>query len=174
MNVGFCTAALAALIAWHGGVDAEPLQQWYLHTGALSYHFEPTRAPGREWNNTHPGLGLERRDALDDDRWQVRWTGGAMRDSRSVWSGYGGSAFMRQWRPVAAMEASAGVGAFLFYRSVDWSGRREWTPALLPTASIGAVDGSMGMNLVYIPRIGKGDGRATPPTVVGQLVFRIR
>jgi Antimicrobial peptide resistance and lipid A acylation protein PagP len=167
-------AALAAA-AWSSPAQAAaPSQQWFLQTAALSYHFEPTRAPGREWNEVHAGLGLERRDIDVDSPWQVRWSASAMRDSRNFWSGYGGAAYMRQWRPVSTIEASLGVSAFISYRAVDWRGRREWTPALLPTASIGSADGTLGMNIVYVPRIGRGDEGATPPTLIAQFIFRFR
>lgn len=168
------SAAVLAAAAWCNPAQAASSQQWFLQTAALSHHFEPTRAPGREWNQTHAGLGLERRDINDDSAWQVRWTGGAMRDSRNFWGGYGGAAWMRQWRPSGSIEASLGVGAFAFYRAVDWSGKHQWMPALLPTASIGAADGSVGLNIVYVPRFGKSDGSATPPTLVGQFAFRFK
>ena len=171
-----CLTAATVLVTagWCTPAQAAPSQQWFLQTGALSHHFEPTRARGREWNEAHAGLGLERRDIDDFSPWQVRWAGGAMRDSRSFWGGYAGAAYMRQWRPIGSVEASLGLGAFAFYRAVDWSGKRQLTPALLPTASIGAADGSIGLNIVYVPRIGKSDDSATPPTLVGQFVFRFR
>ena len=169
----FITAASAASFttASHAASSGA---QWYVHTGGVSHHFEQTRAADREWNETHPGLGLERRDADTESPWQLRWTAGAMRDSRRFWSGYGGATYVHRWQWGNSLETSLGVGAFGFYRSVSWSGKRALVPALLPTASISSADGTLGMNVVYIPRVSTGGGKATPPTLLGQMVFRFR
>jgi opacity protein-like surface antigen len=166
-----CTALCAAVCT---PAHAASGTQWYVHTGGLSHHFEQTRAADREWSETHPGLGFERRDVDADSPWQLRWTAGAMRDSRRFWSGYGGATYVYRWQWRGSIETSLGAGAFGFYRSVSWSGKRALVPALLPTASIAAADGTLGMNIVYIPRVSIGGGKATPPTVLGQMVFRFK
>ena len=129
----FCAVSSAAVGA---PAHAAPAAQWYVHTGGMSHHFEQTRAADREWSETHPGLGFERRDAGTESPWQLRWTAGAMRDSRRFWSGYGGATYVHRWNLGNSIETSLGVGAFGFYSSVSWRGKRALVPALLPTASI--------------------------------------
>lgn len=167
-------AAVACCAASSGTAHAAAGTQWYVHTGGVSHHFAQTRATDREWSEAHPGLGFERRDVNADSPWQLRWTAGAMRDSRRFWGGYGGATYVHRWNWSHSIETSLGVGAFGFYRSVSWSGKRALVPALLPTASIAAADGTLGMNVVYIPRVSTGGGKATPPTVLGQMVFRFK
>lgn len=174
----YATAVAAAVAAcgaaWCAPAHAASGTQWYVQTGGLSRHFEQTRAADREWSETHPGLGFERRDVDAESPWQLRWTAGAMRDSRRFWSGYGGATYVHRWQWGNSIETSLGAGAFAFYRSVSWSGKRALVPAVLPTASIAAADGTLGLNIVYIPRVSTGGGKATPPTVLGQMVFRFK
>lgn len=162
----------AAALCSHAAQAAAP--QWYFQTGAVSRHFEQTRAPGREWSQTHAGVGLERRDPGDDSAWQVRWAGGLMRDSRDFWGGYYGAAYIRQWRGPLGIDAGLGVGAYAIYRSVSWSGQRKLVPAVLPTASLGLAAGKVGVNIVYVPKIGGGEDGATASLVHAQLLFRFK
>jgi hypothetical protein len=149
---------------------AEPAE-WFLQTGSVSHHFSETQAPGRRWNEQHPGLGLERR-AIDDDGWQVRWTGGVMQDSRSFWGGYAGAAYMSRWRIGGGQEISAGAGAYAFYRSTSWSGRMTVVPAVLPTVSIGLLENRLGMNFTFVPRI-PALRESMPAVLLAQVVLRV-
>jgi len=61
--------AVCTLLAWASCASAESepgsaqaQARWLLHAGGLSHHFEPTHAAGRQWNEQHPGMGLERRE----------------------------------------------------------------------------------------------------------------
>ncbi len=165
-------AMFAAALCTHAAHAAAP--QWYFQAGGLSHHFEQTRAPGREWSQAHAGVGLERRDLDADSAWHVRWAGGLMRDSRDFWGGYGGAAYMRQWRGPLGIDAGLGVGAYAMYRSVSWSGVRKLVPAVLPTASLGLAGGKVGMTIVYGPKIGGGEDGATASLVHAQLLFRFK
>lgn len=141
-----------------------------MHTGGLSHHFEPTRAANREWREQHPGLGLERRSSDGDGR-DVRWTGGVMQDSRSFWGGYAGAAYVKNWRWSGVAEAGLGIGAYAFYRSTNWRGDMKLVPAVLPSASFNLLDNTVGMNVIYVPRI-SGMSEKMPPVLYTQLVVR--
>lgn len=160
-------ASLPAAQAW----TAEP-DQWLLHAGGLSRHFEQTRAPGRHWREQHPGLGLERRQT-GQDGWHWRQSAGLVQDSRDLWGGYAGVALMREWRTPGATSLGLGLGAHAFYRSVSWSGRRAWVPALLPMASFGALDDGLGVNVLLVPPIGA-SGERRPALLYLQWTYRLR
>lgn len=171
---GWIAATLLGWAAWAGGVQAQAptSDQWLLHTGGLSRHFAQTRAPGRQWNEQHPGLGLERRQA-DGGAWRWRQSVGLVQDSRSVWGGYAGAALMRAWRVAGSASVGVGLGGYAFYRSVDWSGQRAWVPALLPTLSLGLLDDRLGVNVMLVPPVGPtGDRRAA--LVFLQTTYRFR
>jgi hypothetical protein len=168
---------VGALVGWASCAGAaptpEPAQtQWLLHTGGLSHHFEPTHAAGRQWNEQHPGLGLERRET-DRADWHWRQSAGIVQDSRSFWGGYAGASWMKEWRAPGAASLGVGLGAFAFYRSVSWSGRRAWVPALLPTLSLGLLDDRLGVNLMVVPPIGT-DGDSRPALVFLQMTYRMQ
>jgi hypothetical protein len=173
--------AVCTLVGWASCVgaawalDPTPAQtqtQWLLHTGGLSHHFAPTHAAGRQWNEQHPGLGLERRET-DRADWHWRQSAGIVQDSRSFWGGYAGAAWMKEWRAPGAASLGLGLGAFAFYRSVSWSGRRAWVPALLPTLSLGLLDDRLGVNLMVVPPIGT-DGESRPALVFLQMTYRMQ
>ncbi len=161
-----------ALLA--GGVQAQAptAEQWLLHTGGFSHHFEPTRAPGRQWNEQHPGLGLERR-RLGGQTWHWRQSAGFLQDSRNVWGGYAGVGLMREWRVLDSARIGAGLGAHAFYRSVSWSGRRAWVPALLPTLSLELPQDRLGVNLMWVPPTGLG-GESRPALLFLQMTYRLQ
>jgi hypothetical protein len=164
---GLLVAALAA----HGAQASAP-PEWYLHTGGISHHFEETRAANRQWQEQHPGLGLERRVGHDNG-WSMRLAGGVMQDSRGFWGGYTGVGYLHRWRLGQAAELGAGAGAYAFYRSVSWSGSMQLIPALLPTASLGLANNAVGLNLVYVPRVGAYSESMTP-ALHTQVVVRFR
>jgi Antimicrobial peptide resistance and lipid A acylation protein PagP len=160
MALGACSAA--------GAADHE----WYLHTGGVSHHFQDTQATKHQWREEHPGLGLERR-AADGEDWNLRWAGGIMQDSRNYWGGYAGAAYVRQWRWTGVAEAGLGVGAYSFYRSVNWSGKMAVVPGVLPTASVGLLDNQVGLNFIYVPRI-KAYNQSMPAVLHAQMVVRFQ
>lgn len=165
---GACT-----LVAWAAVSSPVMAQtQWLLHTAGVSHHFEQTRAAGRQWNEQHPGLGLERREG-DPADWNWRQSVGVMQDSRSVWGGYAGASLMKEWRAPGAASVGLGLGAFTFYRSVSWSGRRALVPALLPTLSLGLLDDRLGVNLMLVPPMGA-DGDSRPALVFLQMTYRMQ
>jgi hypothetical protein len=169
--------AVCTLVGWVSCASAaqtqEPAQaQWLLHTGGLSHHFEPTQAAGRQWNEQHPGLGLERRET-DRADWHWRQSAGLVQDSRSVWGGYAGASLMKEWRVPGAVSLGMGLGAFAFYRSVSWSGRRAWVPAVLPTLSLGLLDDRLGVNLMVVPPVGA-NGDSRPALVFLQMTYRMQ
>lgn len=156
----------AAPAAWAGGPE------WYVQVGGISHHFQPTKAAGRQWQEQHPGLGLERRTTLDNG-WSLRSAAGAMQDSRGFWSGYAGAAYLRTWRWPGVAEAGAGLGAYAFYRSTSWSGRMSLVPGVLPTASITFPESNLGLTFVYVPPIG-GYNKSMPSVLLAQMSLRFR
>jgi hypothetical protein len=165
--------ALIAAMATSAAAQTGARSQWYLQTAGLSRHGSSTQAPGRTWNEVHPGLGLEhRRVAEADPDWSTRHAGGIMQDSRAIWGGYAGAGAMRIWRLGPVAEVGLGAGAYLFYRSVSWSGRRALVPAILPTLTVGGPDSPVGLNLLYAPRASVA-GRDHPSVFYAQVVIRL-
>ncbi len=144
--------------------------QWHMHTGGLSHHFVSTGASNREWNQNHPGVGLEYRPRPQAD-WGGRWTMGVMRDSRNVPGGYAGAAYVRQFNRNGDFNASIGLGAYLFYRSESWDGRMTVVPAILPTVSFGLFKNRVGVNLLAIPKV-KLAGKQSTPLLFAQFTIR--
>jgi hypothetical protein len=163
---------IVALFATTPATAAAAVAEWFVHTGGLSHHFQQTRAANHQWREQHPGLGIERR-VTDENDWSVRTAGGFMQDSRGFWGGYGGVGYMHRWRLGRAAELGAGAGAYAFYRSVSWSGRMALVPAVLPTASVGLIDNTVGLNLVVVPRVAAYSENLAP-AVHAQLVLRFR
>lgn len=165
--------ALGLLLGAAGPAAAQPAQ-WSMHTGGLSHHFQPTQAPGHTWQNQHAGLGVERRSDVPVDglgHWTLSAAAGVLQDSRAFWGGYAGAAWLREWRRVDLPDLGLGVGAYAFYRSVSWAGRKAVVPALLPVASVQVPSAGLGLNLVYVPRVPA--RKETMPAVLHlQLGFR--
>lgn len=160
-------ASLAAVMP-----AAATTPEWFVHTGGVSRHFEETRAANQQWRDQHPGIGLERR-VTDENGWSIRSAGGLMQDSRGFWSGYGGVGYLHRWRLGRTAEFGAGAGAYAFYRSVSWSGRMALVPAVLPTASVGLLDNTVGLNVVYVPRL-SAYSESMSPSLHAQIVLRFR
>ncbi|WP_332813515.1 hypothetical protein [Ramlibacter sp.] len=140
------------------GAWLQPAGEWHLHLGGASIHDTPTRAPGRVWNEQHPGVGFEVRlrglpwrSSISGDPWQTSYTLGSFSDSRRAWSLYGGSAFTREVMRIGATRVDAGAGVFMFYRSRSWSGRMAWVPAVMPVMSITDPNGPVGFNVLWRP-----------------------
>lgn len=146
---------------------------WFMSTGGFSHHFQQTQAPGREWRETHPGLGFEHRSRDDESKWQLRSSGGLMQDSRGFMGSYAGAAYLREQHWGASVDSAIGIGAYAMYRSVSWSGKRTLVPALMPTASLSLADGRIGLNFVYMPRL-KALNEAMPSVLYAQMLFKIR
>ncbi len=167
----FCACVTASLSAAPARVMASE-NEWHIHTGGVSRHFTETDAPGREWSDSHPGIGLEYR-SISDSRWNTRWTFGMMRDSRDHASGYAGAARMYDFRRRGNISTSAGVGAYGFYRSRSWEGQMEFVPALAPTLSFGLFDNQISASILAIPQV-KVFGRQSTPLVYAQFSFRFQ
>lgn len=172
-----CTAGL--LVALGSATAAQAQTQthtqrgtWFMHTGGFSHHFQQTQAKGREWRETHPGLGIEYRASSDND-WKLRTSGGLMQDSRGFLGTYAGAAYVREQRWGGGVDTAFGVGGFALYRSTSWSGKRTLVPALMPTASMSFADGRVGINLTYVPKI-SALNNAMPSVAYAQMVFKIR
>lgn len=161
----------ALMLAATAALPALAKDEWLLHTGGVSRHMEQTEARGRVWNEQHPGFGIERRVA-DDEGWSRRQTLGLMQDSRNFWGGYAGVATMRQWNFGKTAEVSLGAGAYVFYRSMSWSGKMGLVPGVLPTLSITLPSTRTGINVLYVPKI-QAYGKSMPSVVYAQLTVPI-
>lgn len=168
-----CHVMSFTAIALAAGTPAQAAEaQWHVQAGGISHHFQPTRAAGREWQEVHPGFGLERR-VSNGDGWSWRATLGTMQDSRGFWGGYGGGAYLRSWQWGSQMETSLGLGAYAFYRSTSWKGNMALVPGLLPTASITFPAANMGLNFLFVPQI-SGYNKSMPSVLHAQLTLRFR
>ncbi len=171
----FLAALLAALLGAGGRAGAQT-PQWSMHAGGVSHHFQPTRAPGHEWQEQHAGLGLERRASVSDDGrsdWSLSTAGGLMQDSRGFWGGYAGAGYLWHWRRYGQIDLGLGGGAYLFYRSVSWSGRMAVVPGLLPLASAHFPASGISLNLIYVPRL-SAINEAMPSVLHLQFAYRFR
>jgi Antimicrobial peptide resistance and lipid A acylation protein PagP len=146
--------------------------EWHMHTGGVSHHFQETKAAGRQWQEQHPGVGIERRVTYDDG-WSLRASLGTMQDSRGFWGGYTGAAYLRSWTLPGRLEAGVGLGAYGFYRSTSWKGKMGMVPGVLPTASISIPSSNLGFNFLYVPRVG-GYNDAMPSVLYAQMSLRFR
>lgn len=144
--------------------------EWHLHTGGVSRHFTQTDAPGREWSDSHPGIGFEYR-ASGESRWGTHWTIGLMRDSREYPSGYAGVARMYDVSRRGNFSTSIGFGAYGFYRSSSWDGQMVFVPAVAPTLSFGLFDNRVNVSILAIPEVNV-FGRQSTPLVYAQFSIR--
>ncbi len=158
----------AALSAAPAMASAEP--QWHLQTGGLSHHFAQTDAPGRQWNDSHPGLGVEYRNTVDSN-WSTRLTVGLMRDSRQFASGYAGGVYLYDMARGGGASASMGLGLYAFYRSSTWDGDMQLVPAIAPTFTFGLLKDRVGISVIALPKVTL-FGRSSTPLVFAQLSFR--
>ena len=161
---------LIPLAAQAQGAGLRSSSQWHLQSGALSRHFTQTQADGHEWNNNHPGIGLEYR-LNTRSTWGTRLTAGFLRDSRNYPSGYAGVGYMRQFNVNGGVTMAAGLGAYLFYRSRSWDGDMAYVPALLPTLQFGFFRNRLGVNVLAVPKL-EAFGHSTSPLVLALFTFR--
>jgi hypothetical protein len=151
---------------------------WFMTLGGVSSHARETLAPGREWNERHSGLGLERRMQgvpwnKDADRdWQARYTFGTLEDSRNYLGGYAGMGLMREVAYYGPLRLQAGAYATLYYRSTSWNGTMRVVPAILPALSLTEHRSGVGLNMVWVPP-GRWGGRDTVSTLLVQLNYRV-
>ncbi len=131
---------------------------WHVHMGGASIHSSETKAPGREWNERHEGVGAELRrkglpwrDADPLESWQTRYAFGTFVDSRNIPSYYTGTVVAHELARMGGLRLDGGAGAFLFYRSASWSGRMQLAPAVLPVLSMTDSQGGVGLNLIWRP-----------------------
>ena len=144
-----CTGLLMSAL---GATPAHAEPEWFMQTGGVSHHFRETQAVNRQWHEEHPGLGFERR-TINEYGWQERWNGGVMQDSRGIWGGYVGNAYLYRWRQSSVAEFGVGAGVYAFYRSTSWRGDMTVVPGVLPTMSMGLFDNRVGLNVIYVPRL---------------------
>jgi hypothetical protein len=76
-----------------GSADARPRVTHEVQLAGVSHHFSAPRAVGREWNEQHDGLGVQR-SRLEDGR-VLRYSAGYMRDSHGKQGLYAGLSLSR-------------------------------------------------------------------------------
>jgi hypothetical protein len=180
--IGFMAAACCATNCWgqacasEGGACASnpnPREEWRLNLGGVSRHASDTAAQGHHWNQVNPGLGIERRLSgvpMTDagDQWHTIATAGFLIDSRDYRSAYAGVAATYELATLGRTRIDGGAGAFLFYRSRSWDGRRQWSPAVLPVLDLTDVRTGLGFEFIWRPPHTDG-----PATLYLQFTFRI-
>lgn len=142
------TAAPAARTA------QESQSQLWLHLPALSHHFQPPLNPNRHWNQQHAAIGVELAEPWDalGTRWTRRWTGGLLRDSLYSWGSYAGVAATHEVAQLGPLKVEAGASALVFYRRMDFEGKRQVVPAVLPMATV-EWNQRFGVHLLYVPHV---------------------
>lgn len=128
-------------------------------------HGEPTKAPGRQWNERNGGIGLESRmrgvpwrDQIAGDPWQTNYSVGGFTDSRNKRSFYAGAAVMHELFRFEGVRVDAGAGAFLFYKSVSWKGDMALMPGILPVLTYTDRNAPYGFNMIWRPPESGGRG----------------
>ena len=154
--------------------------EWFMTLGGTSSHARETRVDGRAWNESHSSFGLERRVAglpwrsQIDPRWQVRYLGGTLEDSRYVWSSYAGVGVLREVAHHGPLRLHVGAYSSLYYKSTSWrsDGAMKLIPAVLPTMSLTDQRSGLGVNLLWVPPV-RWAGRDTISTVLLQMSYRV-
>lgn len=158
-----CTAMLVAGACFPAFAQTTRLAddaQWHVSLGGFSQHARETLAPGRQWQEVHPGIGLQRRlnrmpwtTVGVDSNWKSRVLFGTMEDSRGFLGSYGGISIMREIAHVGTLRLEAGLSAVTYYRSSSWSGDMHFVPAILPTLSLVGYRTGLGLDLSWAPPV---------------------
>lgn len=158
-----CTATLVAgmcipAFGQTSGVATEA--QWHVSLGGFTHHARQTLAPGQQWQDVHPGIGLQRRlngmpwpTVGADSSWKSRVLFGTMEDSRGFLGSYGGISIMREIAHVGTLRLEAGLSAVTYYRSSSWNGNMHFVPAILPTLSLVGYRTGLGLDLSWVPPV---------------------
>lgn len=156
LSLAFTTNASAQVEDLRWDLSGKPTLA--IQLPGLSHHFNEPEAQGRKWNETHLGLGLEWRTKWNDNGWAFKRSIGLMRDSVSMWGGYGGLVWQKKLLAHATWRVELGGGAFLFYRSMQFEGARGWVPAVLPVLSLEHKPTKVGVNILAVPRFKTSSG----------------
>lgn len=136
----------------------------------MSHHFQKPQESGREWNQTHYGIGLEMRSSYSETV-VLKKSFGLMKDSLNMWGAYGGVTLQKRLYESSAWRADLGGGAFLFYRALHFNGKRNILPGLLPVASLEHQETGLGINILYVPHVKMNNGEM-PAVLYAQMTKR--
>jgi hypothetical protein len=146
----------------------EPKRQVTLQLPGFSHHFQKpvhkdgSPVVGRDYNERNWGLGAQFEDPVKTEGWE-QWVRkasfGLMKDSLDTWGPYAGVIWQRRVVNNESISADLGGGGFLFYRAVQFDGKRTVVPALLPVVSMVHKPTGLGANLVYVPTVHTKNGR---------------
>jgi len=137
----------------------------------MSHHFQPPEDKNRQWNETQWGLGLETVSKWNETGWYFKTAAGVMRDSVESWGAYGSVVWQKRVFESASWVVDAGGGAFLFYRAMQFDGKRMWVPGLLPVLTLEHKKTGTGLNIVYVPAF-SADAGAMPAALFAQITQR--
>lgn len=169
--------ALASTLLAAAGSQAAPRVTHELQLAGVSHHFSPPQAAGREWNQTHDGLGLQR-TRLEDGR-TLRYSAGFMRDSHGKQGLYAGVSYsLHGQRHGHALDL--GVAPMLLWRTTRFDSARygpaphRLVPALLPMINYQHLPSGVGANITAMPQVRLGEDLQYPALVFVQFTMRLK
>ncbi len=144
--------AAAANAGGNAAASAKPERgPWVLQVSGLVYHWLDERCKSCDRRTLVPGLGIQRELS---DRAQgnsvFALAAGVQTDSFGCVGSYFAATGSMRYR-TQDYEVKPGVGAFLFYRTMDTTGRHHWVPAVLPFMSVEDRRSGLGVNLLMAP-----------------------
>jgi hypothetical protein len=169
--------ALASALLAAAGAQAAPRVTHELQLAGVSHHFSPPQAAGREWNQSHDGLGLQR-TRLEDGR-ALRYSAGFMRDSHGKQGLYAGLSYsLHGQRHGHALDL--GVAPMLLWRTTRFDSARygpaphRLVPALLPIVNYQHLPSGVGANITAMPQVRLSDDLQYPALVFVQFTMRLK
>jgi hypothetical protein len=182
-GLGYRLVGAAMVIGIHAPILADtawptPPVHWHATVGGLSHHARETLAPGRQWRESHSGLGLQRRtsgvpwNSAAGPEWRTRLHFGTLEDSRGFLGSYGGVAVMRELAHWGTFRLEGGAGSTLHYRSKSWRGHMRLVPVFMPSLSLTEVRSGFGVDLSWVPPVQLGSSGGIS-TFLLQLNYRV-
>lgn len=168
---------MAALGAIGGRAEAGPRITHEVQLAGVSHHFSAPQAAGRDWNEQHDGLGVQR-SRLEDGR-VLRYSAGYMRDSHGKQGLYAGLSLSRHFQ-YFSHSLDYGIAPMLLWRTTRFDSKRlgpaphRLVPALMPMLTYEHRPSGFGANITASPPIKLGDDTRYPALVFLQFTMRVR
>ncbi|MCU0950348.1 MAG: hypothetical protein MUC68_04640 [Burkholderiaceae bacterium] len=174
-HVGKVTAIIAAMLAT-AGAQAAPAITHELQITGISHHFNAPQAAGRDWNQNHDGLGLQR-TRVESGR-ALRYSAGFMRDSHGKQGLYAGLAYSLHGRR-HGHALDLGIAPMLLWRTTRFDSVRlgpaphRLVPALLPMFNYQHLPSGFGANVTAMPQVRLSEELQYPALVFVQFTKRL-
>jgi hypothetical protein len=150
----------------------ETSESWQLHLPGVSHHFGKPEEAGRQYNELHDGLGLQRTQVKPS--YVTRYTAGFMRDSFDKQGGYAGASIGLRLMD-GNVTVDAGGAAMLLYRTTGFAkSDRKLIPVVLPMLSVEHKSSGIGGNVTVLPAGNFGKDLRFPGLIFLQFTYRLR